>query len=166
MTADWAEVFCAAATRAAGVLERSAIRWKVGTWRDAVFLKLQKAHWTGGEVAGDPFGRGVFFSVWVDEKGLKENRVFYNLHALKLRALPGYSIESRKFAEAFRKEFAAFQSAWPHVSTDYGPQNLMQGWIANGEGRTAELDQLVGGFLDLPGMIDELLREKSGTART
>lgn len=53
----------------------------------------------------------------------------YNIHALKLRKLKGYSIQSRKFAELFREDFKDYTHKWKNVSTNHGPLTLMEGWL-------------------------------------
>src|SRR6202043_4285614 len=70
---------------------------------------------------------GIFFSIWIDEKAASDNRANYNIHALKLRALKGYSITSRDFATEFGSKFAT--GVWPNVRVNYGPLTLMQGWV-------------------------------------
>ena len=73
----------------------------------------------------------------------------YNIHALKLRQLNGYSIASRKFAESFRVRFAEFEQQWPNVSLNYGPLTLMQGWIEpDPEKMREEITALANNFLN------------------
>ncbi len=64
------------------------------------------------------------------EKWTRRNRANYNIHALKLRQLKGYSVTSRDFAKELRDNFENIRGRWPNVSVDYGPLTLMQGWIA------------------------------------
>jgi hypothetical protein len=102
---------------------------KQGFYTHCPVVKLQRASWTN-----DPMDRvqnetGIFFSVWIDKDAASKSRANYNIHALKLRQLKGYSITSRNFANDFRDGFASMRDAWPNVSVDYGPQTLMQGWI-------------------------------------
>ena len=56
------------------------------------------------------------------------NKILYNIHAFKLRQLPGYSIGSRKFATLFRADFREVEHQWQNVSTKFGPLTLMEGW--------------------------------------
>jgi len=72
---------------------------------------------------------GIVFSVWINDKAAAENRACYSIHALKLGQLNAYSITSRDFASEFRRDFAALSAKWPNLSVDYGPANLMEGWI-------------------------------------
>jgi len=101
---------------------------------------------------------GIFFSVWSSEESRKRNRLLYNIHALKMRELKGFSIQSRDFAADFRAEFAAVQGEWPHVSVAFGPQTLMQGWI---DDQTPDFEgaitDLVRRFIALSPLIDGLL---------
>jgi hypothetical protein len=134
---------------------------KQGFYKDCFVLKLQKASWTN-----DPMDRvqnksGIFFSIWIDEVLAVENRANYNIHALKLRQLEGYSITSRDFANAFRKGFAATRDTWPNVSVDYGPLTLMQGWIKLDSNRLEkDILDLMERFQDLSPLIDRLLESR------
>jgi len=127
---------------------------KCGIWMDSVVLKIQKKTWA----INKPFESGIFFSIWISEKPISEGRLCYNIHALKLRELTGYSIKSREFADAFRFKFGPFERQWPNVSTDFGPQTLMEGWVTvdvNDFGKV--VTELANGFLEIQHIIDELL---------
>jgi hypothetical protein len=132
---------------------------KQGFYKGCSVLKLQKASWTN-----DPMDRvqnrsGIFFSIWIDAKAAGESRANYNIHALKLRQLKGYSITSRDFAEDFRKGFASMRKAWPNVSMDYGPLTLMQGWIETGpDGFEEDILGLLERFKHVSPLIDRLLK--------
>lgn len=102
---------------------------KQGFYNDCSVVKLQRASWTNDRMDQVQNKTGIFFSVWIDEKATRKSRANYNIHALKLRQLEGYSIASRDFANDFRGGFASMRGAWPNVSVDYGPLTLMQGWI-------------------------------------
>jgi hypothetical protein len=103
---------------------------KQGLYNDCCVLKLQKAAWTNDRMDQLRNETGIFFSIWTNAKAAAgKNRANYNIHALKLRQLAGYSITSRDFANEFRKSFSSLCAAWPNVSVDYGPLTLMQGWI-------------------------------------
>jgi hypothetical protein len=131
---------------------------KQGTYNNCFVLKLQKPSWTN-----DPMDRlqndsGIFFSVWIDAKAANANRAEYNIHALKLRELENYQISSRDFAADFRSVFAAFQSDWPNVSTNYGPLTLMQGWVNFApDNCEAAVFPLLERFEQLSPVIDRLL---------
>lgn len=161
MTNACLEIFDRAAVRVRPLLAASQIEAHAGCWHESAVLKLQKHRWANRPPAAGPGEVGLFVSVWVDARSLKQRRAFYNIHALKLRALSGHVIQSREFAAAFRSAFAASKADWPHVSTDYGPQTLMQGWI---ELDTARLEEdavdLVRRFVTLTPMIDTLLDQR------
>jgi hypothetical protein len=102
---------------------------KQGFYNDCSVVKLQKASWTNDRMDRVQNKTGIFFSVWIDEEAASKSRANYNIHALKLRQLQGYSITNRDFANDFRDGFASMRDAWPNVSVDYGPLTLMQGCI-------------------------------------
>jgi len=156
------EIFDRVAARVRPVLTAREIKAHTGCWHESAVLKLQKRRWANRAPAAGPSEVGVFFSMWIDAKALKQSRVFYNIHALKLRSLEGHAIRSREFAAAFRDAFAVSASDWPHVSTDFGPQTLMQGWIALDpmrlEGDTVDLARR---FVTLAPLIDSLLDQRT-----
>jgi hypothetical protein len=102
---------------------------KQGFYTACAVLKLQKPYWTNDPMDQVQNTSGIFFSIWIDNESSRKNRAKYNIHALKLRQLKGYSITSRDFASEFRKGFAATRNTWPNVSVTCGPLTLMQGWI-------------------------------------
>ena len=108
---------------------REALICKQGFYKNCFVLKLQKPSWTNDRMDQIRNETGIFFSIWIDERAASRNQANYNIHALKLRQLRGYSITSRNFADDFRKSFASIRDAWPNVSVEYGPLTLMQGWI-------------------------------------
>jgi len=134
---------------------------KQGSYKDCSVLKLQKASWTN-----DPMDRvqnksGIFFSIWVNEASTRKTRTNYNIHALKLRQLEGYSIASRDFANDFRNGFASMRNAWPNVSVEYGPLTLMQGWIeVDSNGLGTYILTLMERFEHLSPLIDRLLESR------
>jgi hypothetical protein len=102
---------------------------KQGSYKACSVLKLQKPWWTNDPMDKVENTSGIFFSIWTNEASLRECRANYNIHALKLRELSGYSITSRDFATAFRDGFASVQSGWPNVRVDQGPRTLLEGWM-------------------------------------
>jgi hypothetical protein len=97
----------------------------------------------------------------MNEESARKNRANYNIHALKLRQLEGYSITSRDFANDFRKGFAATRNTWPNVSVNYGPLTLMQGWIEVDSNSLEEsLLFLMDRFNHLSPLIDRLLESR------
>lgn len=107
--------------------ERQLEIW-VGTVLESVCLKIYKRQWCSDPV--DPLNARsrIFFSVWVNDRTIGEGKVYYNIHAFKLRELKGYSISSRSFADDFRSRFKGKQDQWPNVRVKYGPLTLMGGW--------------------------------------
>ncbi len=143
------------------ILSESKIEIKVGEWIDSVVIKLQKKLWSNPQDDLIPSEASIFFSIWVNEKSIKESKIFYNIHALKLRQLKGYTIQSREFAESFRNKFNKFEASWPNVSVNYGPQTLMQGWekveFKNLEKTVLKLAEQ---FFKIHFLIDDLLSER------
>jgi len=130
--------------------------WQVGRSAPCAVLKLLKTHWSPDSSHSVGNTCGIFFSVW--QEAASEHRLIYNIHALKLRALPGYKLESRKFAAAFRERFAARQRDWPGVRTDFGPQTLMQGDVAvSPQQLEVTIMDLTERFLPLAPILDNLL---------
>lgn len=127
-----------------------------GIFQRSAFLKVFKPHWsTPGQ---DPLTAEsrVFFSVWVE--GLRPQKLFYNIHALKLRKLQGYSIESRKFAAFFRERFIPHSRSWPNVSTGFGPLTLMQGWVDYDDHTfTSDVSTLALRFTEIAHFVDDTL---------
>lgn len=130
----------------------------VGITLDSVVLKLFKKQWAN--VGEDPLNARsrIFFAVWVNDKTLKQNKIFYNIHALKLRELKGFSIISREFADAFRKEFLKRSGEWENASVDFGPLTLMEGWIAlDAENMEDQIVKLADKFIEIEYLIDKTL---------
>jgi hypothetical protein len=111
------------------LLTRKHLEVAVGLYEDSVFLKLYKRSWANNFQDPLTSESRIFFSIWINDKTLNQQKVFYNIHALKLRLLKDYLIESRKFADAFRLSFKKFEHKWQNVSVKFGPLTLMQGWI-------------------------------------
>lgn len=159
------EIYIASFSRAAAQvrpdLASRRIEAHIGCWHESAVLKLQKRHWTPDAPASASSEAGIFFSAWLDAKSLRQHRVRYNIHALKLRSFPGYSLQSREFAAAFRSAFASASREWPNVSTDYGPQTLMEGWIdLDPKKIEADVAALIRRFLPLADVIDRLLDQR------
>jgi len=134
---------------------------KQGFYSDCSVLKLQKAAWTNDGMERVQNKTGIFFSIWIDEKAASKRRANYNIHALKLRQLDGYSITSRDFANDFRSSFASVRNDWPNVSVDYGPLTLMQGWIEiNPLAVEQDILSLLDRFEHVSPMIDRLLQAR------
>lgn len=131
---------------------------KLGFYKNCCVLKLQRAAWTNDQMDQVENKTGIFFSIWIDDKAASRNRVNYNIHALKLRQLKGYSITSRDFASNFRDGFETTRECWPNVSVNYGPLTLMQGWIEiDPKGFEEDVLGLLERFKDMSPLIDRLL---------
>lgn len=131
-----------------------------GLYGDSVFLKLYKPSWASPSQDPLTAESRIFFSIWIDDPALAEQKLLYNIHALKLRKLKGYSIASRKFAENFRGRFSAFEKQWPNVSLNYGPLTLMQGWIvADPEKMQEQITALANKFFELESLVDQTLAQ-------
>ncbi len=144
----------------ASLLQDKNIEVAVGIVLDSVFLKLYKKSWTNS--FQDPLNgeSRIFFSIWVNDSAVKQQKVFYNIHALKLRNLNGYSIQSRKFAEIFRQRFTAFSYQWQNVSLEFGPLTLMEGWIKlDPVNFQNQVLKLANNFLQIEYLIDDTLAE-------
>ncbi len=134
---------------------------KQGFYTNSLVLKLQKASWTNDPMNQVRNQSGVFFSIWITEKSAAKNQANYNIHALKLRHLKGYSITSRDFAEDFRNRFASLRKIWPNVNVDYGPLTLMQGWIdIHQQSAEKSIQRLMESFEQLVPLIDHLLQSR------
>nr|WP_294794113.1 hypothetical protein [uncultured Mucilaginibacter sp.] len=146
----------AAATIPADALNSEQLETAVGEYQNCVFLKLFKKAWANpsADIVTSP--SRIFFSVWIDlDNG---SRLYYNIHALKLRQLKGYKIESRKFAEVFRMAFKPFEKEWPQVSTNFGPLTLMQGHVDVSQDDLKETARKLSlHFLKITHLIDETL---------
>ena len=125
---------------------------------DSVVMKIRKKNWYNNIETDEKNTSSIFFSVWIEDKSFIGNQIYYNIHALKLRHLKGYNIESRKFAEEFRDKFKKYKDQWPNVSVSCGPQTLMQGRIEiNTDSFEADIIALIIRFLEIENIIEELL---------
>jgi hypothetical protein len=138
--------------------KQAGLELKAGEWVKSAVLKIQKSSWRSSVPGTKPFKNCIFFSIWVSDELLNQGKIAYNIHALKLRELKGYTIKSREFAEAFREKFKPFEGQWPNVSTAYGPLTLMEGWVKLDE---KDMENAVAGlavkFLEVHHIIDDLL---------
>jgi hypothetical protein len=134
---------------------------KAGTWLQSVALKIQKRSWLNQSQKARAFEESIFFSVWISDRAIREGKLLYNIHALKLRELTAYSIQSREFAAAFRAKFKPFEKKWPNVSTNFGPLTLMEGWVCvDVKNFGKDLADLAYQFLEIQSIIDDLLTER------
>ncbi|MCB0531605.1 MAG: hypothetical protein H6574_07720 [Lewinellaceae bacterium] len=132
----------------------------VGITLNAVVLKLYKTEWVNDKT--DPINSKtrIFFAIWVNDETLKQKKVLYNIHALKLRGLKGYAIKSRAFADCFREDFIRFKQNWENVSVEFGPLTLIEGWE---HFESAELEnkivKLANNFSSIAYLIDNTLKK-------
>lgn len=125
---------------------------------DCVVLKLYKRSWANQ--LQDPLTSAsrIFFSVWISDSTIEKQKIFYNIHALKLRQLKGYSIQSRKFADDFRNSFKDFKHKWENVSVNFGPLTLMEGWLKMDlESLQNDILKLANDFLEIEHIVDDSL---------
>lgn len=145
----------------AALLKKQQIELAVGVYKESVFLKLYKITWANKSDNLLTSESRIFFSIWINGTVIKEHKLFYNIHALKLRKLNGYSITSRDFASHFRANFKPFENSWPNVSTSFGPLTLMEGFIEiNPDSFENEILALTKNFLQIDYLIDDLLIER------
>jgi hypothetical protein len=140
-------------------LDKKQLEVSVGIVLDSVFLKLYKREWTND--LNNPLNAEarIFFSIWVNEKTIGENKIFYNIHALKLRKLKGYSIISREFADSYRKEFKRHKTNWDNVNVNLGPLTLIEGWKEfNNENIENIIVNLADNFSEIDYLVDNTLK--------
>jgi len=135
---------------------QNGLEHKVGVWLDSVVLKIQKPSWRNSDAT--PFKNAIFFSVWVSDETLAQNKLYYNIHALKLRELKAYKLKSRDFAQNFRIQFKSLEDEWPNVSTKFGPLTLMEGWVTiDDDNLEGQIQNLAQKLLNIHFIIDDLL---------
>ncbi|WP_185287454.1 hypothetical protein [Chryseobacterium lactis] len=127
---------------------------------ESVALKVYKPEWSGDVLSSlDSKGR-IFFSIWINDKTIREGKMYYNIHALKLRELKNYSLSSRNFAQDFRNEFLKHKEDWPNLSLDFGPLTLLEGWFdLKDEYLQEDIIELVQKFLKVSFLIDKVLAQ-------
>lgn len=141
-------------------LEKSGLEIQTGIWLNSVVLRLQKKHWANNPNEKPHSGSAIFMGIWIDQKAFSKKILKYNIHALKLRQLNGYALQSRTFANSFREKFKEFEQNWENVSIQFGPQTLMEGWIPlNDEIIHEDILNLIYNFIELTPFIDETLLE-------
>ena len=140
-------------------LEKMQIEVAVGELLNCVALKLYKKSWVNPDEKDPLTAKSrIFFSIWVSDDSIAEQQLLYNIHALKLRQLRGYSIESRKFAALFRENFKPFEPQWPNVSVQFGPLTLMEGWSTIDVGHFRhDVVELANNFLKITPLVDHAL---------
>ena len=141
------------------LLDKKQIEVAVGVVFNSAFLKMYKRSWANQNEDLLTSPSRIFFSVWINDRTISEQKIFYNIHALKLRQLRGYSIESRKFADRFRASFKKFQYSWENVSVKFRPLTLMEGWKKfSAEKLESIIVSLAKNFSEIDYLIDETLK--------
>jgi len=128
---------------------------------ESVALKIYKPEWSNNFKSPLNSKSRIFFSIWVNDKTIKEGKLYYNIHALKLRELKGYKISSRDFAMKFRNEFIENDKdkEWQNVDIYFGPLTLMEGWVnLNNETIQSDIIDLSYNFLAISPIIDDTLK--------
>lgn len=139
-------------------LKTKSIEVSVGVYLDSAFIKLYKKAWSNNPQEALTAESRIFFSVWINDSTLEKQRMMYNIHALKLRKLKGFTIQSRKFAEEFRNDFNYYKGNWPNVTTNHGPLTLMEGWAKlDLENFQKDVLELSSNFLEIEYLIDKTL---------
>ncbi|MFZ4927526.1 hypothetical protein [Chryseobacterium sp. Mn2064] len=153
--------FRVAASKVSGEeLEKNNLKISVDIVLESVALKIHKPHWYGDSKTTKEENGRIFFSIWLNDKTIEEGKLYYNIHALKLRELKQYTIASRGFADNFRILFSKNQKDWPNVSINYGPLTLMQGWIElENESLQKDIDTLIQKFVNISSTIDQVLEK-------
>lgn len=148
-------------------MARHGLAIRTGYAKDSAVFKLSKPQWSSDEPATLINRNGIFFSIWIDFSRPEPLALRYNIHALKLRTLPGYRIASRGFAEAFRTQAAPLLAGWPNVSTDFGPLTLCEGFMDfNESSLDTDARYLAHLFPPAASIIDTLLlQRRSGAVR-
>ena len=142
------------------MLNEKHLEIKVGITLNSVFLKLYKREWANDKADPISATTRIFFSIWVNENTIRENKVFYNIHALKLRQMKGYSITSREFANSFRRDFKKHEQDWENISVKFGPLTLMEGWTElTEENLENSILKLANNFIIIEYLIDKTLEK-------
>lgn len=142
------------------LLCEKSIEVSVGIYLDSVFIKLYKKSWTNNPQEPLTAESRIFFSLWVNDSTIEKQKIMYNIHALKLRKLKGYSIQSRKFAELFREDFKDYTHKWQNVSVNHGPLTLMEGWVKlDLETFQDEVLKMAYNFLEIENLINKTLEK-------
>jgi hypothetical protein len=142
------------------VFQQAQLELVVEVVLNAVCLKLYKKTWANPTEDPVRSPSRIFFSVWLNEAALQEGKLLYNIHALKLRQLKGYTLQSRQFADTFRSAFKPYQHKWENVSVKFGPATLFEGWLSiDANHFEPEIVALAHQFLALAPVIDTCLAQ-------
>jgi len=140
-------------------LKKKQVEVAVGIVLNSAFLKLYKKAWANSSPDPLTSPTRIFFSAWIGDQAIQQQKIYYNIHALKLRHLDGYAIKSRDFADKFRAGFKKFAANWPNVSVKFGPLTLMEGWVElDMENFQETISTLANSFLEIEHLIDDTLK--------
>jgi hypothetical protein len=141
-------------------LKKSGLEIQTGIWLNSVVLRLQKKHWANNPNEKPHSGSAIFMGIWIDKEAISNHLLMYNIHALRLRQLNGFAIQSRAFATSFREKFKEFEYKWKSVNVQFAPQTLMEGWIPlNNKKIQEDILNLINNFIEIEHLIDETLLE-------
>lgn len=141
-------------------LENKGLKSSVDIVMESIALKIYKPEWSSNMMEPLEAVSRIFFSIWINDKTIQEEKMYYNIHALKLRGLKDYTISSKEFAGNFRSKFLKYQKDWPNVNVEYGPLTLMQGWVYLDMDFIQEnVGELIHNFLKISPVIDIVLKE-------
>lgn len=148
-------------------LEKSGLEIQTGIWLNSVVIRLQKKHWANNPDEKPHSGSAIFMGIWIDQEAFSKKILKHNIHALKLRQLNGYALQSRAFADSFRQKFKEFEQKWENINVQFGPQTLMEGWIPlNDEKIQEDILNLINSFIEIAPLIDETLLEFQKKAKS
>lgn len=144
----------------AKALKESGLEIKTGIWLNSAVIRLQKKYWANNPHETPHSGSAIFMGIWINQQAFSHGILNYNIHALKLRQLNGYILQSRAFAVSFRGKFKKSESKWENVNVHLAPQTLMEGKIPLNEEKIEEdIIRLINNFIEIAPLIDETLLE-------
>ena len=130
----------------------------IGEKLNAQVLKIYNKSWTNDPTNPVEAKTRIFFSVWTTNDLMVRRKLMYTLHSLKIRELPGYRLESRKFAMLFREKLQPVKTSWENIRLDLGPLSLMEGWTTwKEEGMSEKIANLANQFLEIEPLLSEAL---------
>lgn len=127
---------------------------------DTAVIYVSKPSWSNRFDDTRTHTIGIFFSLWLTPTLVGQEMLAYNIHALKLRELPGFTLTAINFASEFRTRVKGLVVQWPGLRMDYGPRTLLEGRVSCTIDCLAKstTERLVD-FVGIHHVIDELLEE-------
>jgi len=136
----------------------SGLLYFAGPVLGAIAFKIYKPEWASDPATPLTSSGRIFFSIWVTDRSIRENKLLYNIHALKLRQFKTHRLPSRDFAARFRTLLKPHLPDWPNLSIDFGPLTLMQGWIPlNPNTLQSDIIRLAQKFETISPLIDQTI---------